>query len=66
MRKLHPHSKLIDMLGGTTVVADMFNITKSSVSFWRRNGIPVARMMYLEIKYKNIVLKFKKGLDNVQ
>ena len=23
---MHPHSKLIDLLGGTTVVADMFNI----------------------------------------
>ena len=59
-KKMHPHSKLIDLLGGTTVVADMFNIKKPSVSAWRKNGIPDARMMYLEIRYKNIIRKFRE------
>lgn len=57
---MHPHSKLIDLLGGTTVVADMFKIKKPSVSAWRKNGIPDARMMYLEIRYKNIIRKFRE------
>ena len=48
-KKNHPHTNLIDLLGGTTVVADIFNVKKPSVSAWRKNGIPEARMMYLEI-----------------
>jgi hypothetical protein len=41
------HSRLIDDLGGTGVVAKMFNIEPPSVSYWRANGIPKARLMYL-------------------
>ena len=59
-KKKHPHTKLIELLGGTTVEAKIYNVKKPSVSAWRKNGIPEARMMYLEIKYKNIIKKFRE------
>ena len=57
---LHNDSLLIDMLGGTAVVSRIFNVKMPTVSYWRKNGIPEARMMYLEIRYKNIIRKFRE------
>lgn len=45
------HSRLIDELGGTGLVAKMFGIEPPSVSYWRANGIPKARLMYLRAVY---------------
>lgn len=45
------HSRLIDDLGGTSAVAKMFDIEPPSVSYWRANGIPKARLMYLKAVY---------------
>jgi hypothetical protein len=42
-------SKIINELGGTSVVAAMFEIKPSSVSEWRKNGIPKARKQYLQL-----------------
>jgi hypothetical protein len=42
-------SDLIDMLGGTKAVAELCRVRPPSVSEWRRNGIPAARRMYLEL-----------------
>ena len=42
-------SDLIDRLGGTKAVADLCRVKAPSVSEWRRNGIPTARRMYLEL-----------------
>lgn len=42
-------SKIIDDLGGTSVVAEMCEIKPASVSEWRKNGIPDARLMYLKL-----------------
>ncbi|PMC18323.1 hypothetical protein [Oligella urethralis] len=56
----HNDSNLIDLLGGTAAVANIFNISMASVSAWRKSGIPKARMMYLELKYKNIIRKFRE------
>lgn len=53
-------SKLIDMLGGTSRVAKIFNVKMPTVSYWRKNGIPEARMMYLEVKYKSVIKKFRE------
>ncbi len=47
----HPDSKLIDELGGTAVVARECNLSMSSVSDWRRTGMPESRRMYLELKF---------------
>ena len=42
-------SKLIDTLGGTSAVAEMFEIKPSSVSGWRTEGIPKARLQTLKL-----------------
>lgn len=47
MKEKHPDSKIIDALGGTAEVARMFEISQPSVSDWRKDGIPKARLMYL-------------------
>ena len=59
-KKLHSDSHLIDLLGGTAALAKVFNISLPAVSKWRTEGIPDGRMMYLEIKYKNIIKKFRE------
>jgi len=53
-KKLHPDSQIIDALGGTSAVANIFNIKSPSVSEWRDLGIPKARRMYLELRFPAI------------
>ena len=48
-------SKLIDELGGSVKVADIFGIRSQAVSKWRKQGIPDARMMYLKAVYPETV-----------
>jgi len=52
-------TQIIEALGDTAEVALMFDITKSSVSVWKRNGIPKARMMYLKVTRAKVL----KGVD---
>lgn len=40
-------TKVIDVLGGTAEVARLFDVRMPSVSDWKRDGIPHARMMLL-------------------
>lgn len=42
-------NKLIDALGGTNEVARICQIKPGSVSGWRTNGIPRARLMFLKL-----------------
>lgn len=42
-------NQLIDQLGGTSKVAQLCEVTKASVSQWRTNGIPRARLMFLRL-----------------
>ena len=42
-------STIIDRLGGTTKTAALCQVTKASVSDWRKRGIPRARLMYLRL-----------------
>jgi len=42
------HSDLIDSLGGTVKVADLCRVSSQAVSKWRREGIPEARLMFLQ------------------
>lgn len=46
---------VIERLGGTYAVAKIFGIAPPSVSEWKRNGIPAARRMYLELKYPDLL-----------
>lgn len=49
------HSKLIDLLGGTTKVASLCKVRSQAVSRWRRDGIPQARLMYLEAIHPEVI-----------
>lgn len=40
---------IIDALGGTSEVARLCQVKPPSVSEWRENGIPQARLMYLRL-----------------
>ena len=44
-------NKFIDACGGTTIVARACEVTTGAVSQWRTNGIPRARVMFLELKF---------------
>ena len=45
------HSRLIDELGGTTSVARLCNVEPQAVSKWKREGIPGARMQFLQAMF---------------
>jgi len=47
-------NEIIDRLGGTNSVAEMCNVTKGAVSQWRNDGIPEARMMYLQLLHPEV------------
>lgn len=52
-------TKAIDALDGTAAVARIFGLSMPSVSDWKRDGIPRARMMYLRVAHA----KKLKGID---
>lgn len=49
-------SEIIDALGGTTAVARIFDIRPPSVTEWRTEGIPKARLMYLKLAHPEAFL----------
>lgn len=52
-------TQVIEALGGTVKVAQMFEIKPPSVSEWKEAGIPKGRVMYLRAKR----FKALRGLD---
>jgi hypothetical protein len=42
-------AQAIDALGGTAEVARLFEISMPSVSDWKKEGIPPARVMFLRV-----------------
>lgn len=42
-------NKIINDLGGTAEVARLCGVRPPSVSEWRINGVPAARLMYLQL-----------------
>lgn len=42
-------NKIIDALGGTAEVARLCDVQPPSVSQWRTDGIPKARLMFLRL-----------------
>ncbi|WEE76642.1 helix-turn-helix domain-containing protein [Comamonas testosteroni] len=52
-------TKVIDALGGTFAVARIFDIKPPSVSDWKKDGIPRARVMYLKAAYRKALV----GID---
>ena len=53
--KTYDANKVIDALGGTGATSRLFGIKDSSVSWWRENGIPQSRVMYLELAHPLIM-----------
>lgn len=50
---MNPHAtQIIKALGDTAAVARLFGIAMSSVSDWKKQGIPPARLMYLKAVHK--------------
>ena len=47
-RKTDPN-RIIDAFGGTSKVAELFNITTGAVSQWRESGIPDSRMFSIKL-----------------
>ena len=43
--------QVIDALGGTAEVARICKVRMPSVSDWKRDGIPSARVMFLSVAY---------------
>ena len=52
-------TSVIEALGGVAEVARIFKIAMPSVSNWKHEGIPDARMMYLKVAYADKL----KGID---
>lgn len=52
--------RVIAALGGTNAVARLCDIEPASVSGWKRNGIPQARMQFLKLLRPDVFQK-KKG-----
>lgn len=48
-KPLHPDSAVIDRLGGTMATAALLEVKGGSVTKWRYDGIPRARVMYLRV-----------------
>lgn len=44
---------------GTKKLMVMFGITKGAISYWRKHGIPKARLMYLELTHPSYFEKQK-------
>lgn len=42
-------NRIIDALGGTAEVARLCGVKPPSVTQWRTNGIPKARLMFLKL-----------------
>lgn len=40
-------SAIIDLLGGTTKVAKLADVTPNAVSMWRKNNIPADKFLFL-------------------
>ena len=47
----HADSLLIDEIGGTVRTAEICEVSSQAVSQWRKEGIPAARRMFLELKF---------------
>lgn len=54
-------NKIIDELGGTVAVADLCRCKPPSVSEWRKSGIPIARLMYLQAVRPDVFEKVGAG-----
>lgn len=65
MRRMNAN-QIIDALGGTNEVARLCEIKPPSVSEWRRDGIPRARLMFLRLARQDVFAGLEKvGTDHM-
>jgi len=57
-------SEIIDKLGGTAEVARICEVKPPSVSEWRRNGIPSARLQYLRLLRPDVFVRTQAANDD--
>lgn len=57
--------QIIDALGGTFEVARICEVQPPSVSEWRRNGIPKARLMYLRLARPEVFIDLEGDFDDI-
>lgn len=57
MEKELTPDQIIDALGGTSKTAELCEIEPPSVSEWRKNGIPHARLMFLKLARPDVFSK---------
>lgn len=62
-KQIHPDSKLIDALGGTSRVAEFLEVTTGAVSQWRRGGIPKSRKKTLKYARPKIYRAWEAALS---
>lgn len=63
MRRMDAN-QIIDALGGTNEVARLCEIKPPSVSEWRRDGIPHARLMFLKLARPDVFAELEKSGDD--
>lgn len=51
-------TEIIERLGGTAKVSRLFGLAVPSVSDWKRDGIPRARVMFLKVAKKKELAGF--------
>lgn len=54
-------NEIIDALGGTFRVAEMCEVRPPSVSDWRKNGIPRARLMFLRLARPEVFAELEEA-----
>lgn len=47
-------NRIIDAMGGTSLVAEIFSITTGAVSQWREDGIPDSRLFSIKLMRKDL------------
>lgn len=61
--KTQPNAnEIIDALGGTSETARLCEVEPPSVSEWRINGIPNARLMFLKLARPDVFAKASRNL----
>lgn len=58
-------SEIIDQLGGTFEVARLCEVQPPSVSEWRRNGIPKARLMFLRLARPEVFIDLEGDFEDI-
>jgi hypothetical protein len=61
----HEHSNLIEQLGGTGKVAKLCRVRSQAVSKWRRDGIPQARLLFLQAMFPHVFGVTRQKLKKV-